>query len=116
VDDNRTSADSLGWVLKHWGHQAVALYDGRSALEAIATFGPDVVIADLDLPDLDGYEVAARLGERRARGEVRLIALTGMDASEVKQEHVHLFDDHFTKPLDFEKIEAVLRLVNVKTA
>ena len=61
VDDNRDSADTLAALLEAWGHEVRTLYDGPSAIAAVAEFQPNVVLLDIGLPKMNGYEVAAQL-------------------------------------------------------
>jgi len=101
VDDNVDSAELLEISLELRGHIVEAAYDARSALEAIESFAPDVVLLDIGLPDLDGYELAIRLREHpNARG-ARLIAVTGWGQSrDVARASEHGIDAHLIKPFD----------------
>jgi DNA-binding response OmpR family regulator len=84
-------------------------HDGPSALRDAAVFRPEVVVLDLGLPDLDGYEVA-----RRLRGDARfasstIVALTGYGEERHRRRSEQAgFDHHFTKPVDIERLEAIL--------
>jgi signal transduction histidine kinase len=104
VDDNVDAAASLAQLLRLEGHQTEAVYSAKGALEAVATFGPDVVLLDIGLPDMDGYEVAKRI---RAGGHsVRLVALTGYgQAEDIQRTHSAGFDAHLVKPVDFVALE-----------
>jgi two-component system, sensor histidine kinase len=107
VDDNVDAATSLAAFLQLDGHQAQAVHSGKAALEAITTFTPDVVLLDIGLPEMDGYEVAQRI---RAGGScVRLIALTGYgQAEDIERTHSAGFDAHLVKPVDFAALERSL--------
>jgi signal transduction histidine kinase/ActR/RegA family two-component response regulator len=107
VDDNVDAASSLAAFLQLDGHQAEAVYSAKGALEAIASFGPDVVLLDIGLPEMDGYEVAKRI---RAGGSgVRLVALTGYgQAEDIERTHSAGFDAHLVKPVDFGALERTL--------
>ena len=75
VDDNIDAATSLAELLRLEGHQTQAVYSAKEALEAVANFSPDVVLLDIGLPDMDGYEVAKRIragGSRSSRCSYRL--------------------------------------------
>jgi CheY-like chemotaxis protein len=61
VDDSRDSAESLALLVRLWGHEAVVTYDGPSALEAARARTPDVVLLDIAMPQMDGYQLARRL-------------------------------------------------------
>lgn len=76
VDDDEESADVFSELLASLGHHVKVAYDGAAGLDIDESWQPDVVFLDLGLPTMDGYEVAARLRERR-EGKVRIIALTG---------------------------------------
>jgi CheY-like chemotaxis protein len=107
VDDNIDAATSLAAFLQLDGHQAEAVYSATGALDAIVTFGPDVVLLDIGLPEMDGYEVAKRI---RAGGSgVRLVALTGYgQAEDIERTHAAGFDAHLVKPVDFVALERTL--------
>jgi CheY-like chemotaxis protein len=61
VDDNRDTADALAWLLQSRGHEARAAYDGPAALLAVERHSPDIVIQDLGLPGMNGYDIARRM-------------------------------------------------------
>jgi two-component system CheB/CheR fusion protein len=77
VDDSQESADTLALLLRVSGHEVRVALDGRSALDAAATFVPEVVLLDIGLPDLSGYEVATEMRQLPGMAKARLIALTG---------------------------------------
>jgi signal transduction histidine kinase len=109
VDDNADAANSLAQVLALDGHAAEAMYSASAALKWAASFAPDVVLLDLGLPEMDGYEVARRLRQRPEFVGVRIVALTGYGQSEdVRRSREAGFDDHLTKPVDFGALERVL--------
>jgi signal transduction histidine kinase/ActR/RegA family two-component response regulator len=107
VDDNVDAAVALAEILQLDGHEAQAVYSAKGALEAIATFSPDVVLLDIGLPEMDGYEVAKRI---RAGGSfVRLVALTGYgQAEDIQRTHSAGFDAHLVKPVDFAALERTI--------
>ncbi len=107
VDDNVDAAASLAAFLQLDGHQAEAVYSAKGALEAIATFSPDVVLLDIGLPEMDGYEVAKRI--RAGGSSVRLVALTGYgQAEDIQRAHSAGFDAHLVKPVDFVALERTI--------
>jgi CheY-like chemotaxis protein len=109
VDDNADAANSLAQVLALDGHVAEAVYSASAALNWAASFAPEVVLLDLGLPEMDGYEVARRLRQRPEFVGVRIVALTGYGQSEdVRRSSEAGFDDHLTKPVDFAALERVL--------
>lgn len=108
VDDNRDAAQTLAQLLKLWGYVTGVCYDGDAALGRAQRDRPDIVILDIGLPGVDGYEVARRL---RGAGlpTIALIALTGYGQSEDKQRALEAgFDLHLTKPVDTTKLERSL--------
>jgi CheY-like chemotaxis protein len=103
VDDNVDAGDSLAMVLNLSGHTAEAVYDPLKALERAASFDPEVILLDIGLPGMDGYEVARRI---RARGSTaRLVALTGYGQSEdIRRTQAAGFDAHLVKPVELEHL------------
>jgi CheY-like chemotaxis protein len=104
VDDNRDGADSLAELLTFLGHHVDVAYDGPSALEKIRTDPPNVVVCDLGLPGMSGYDVARTL---RAEGsQLRLIAMSGYARPEdVLATKEAGFNAHLAKPCDVEEVE-----------
>jgi two-component system CheB/CheR fusion protein len=101
VDDNRDSAESLAMVLGVHGHHVETRGDGPSALVAVRERRPDVVVLDIGLPQMDGYEVARQLRAMPGGQEMVLIALTGYGQSEDKQRSLDAgFNYHLVKPVD----------------
>ena len=104
VDDNADAADSLGMLLEVRGDQVRIAYDGLEALAAEAEFRPAVVLLDIGMPKLSGYDVAKRI--RAVRGEaVLIVAITGWGQEDDRQRARDAgFNHHFTKPVDFEML------------
>jgi PAS domain S-box-containing protein len=101
VDDNRDAAESLAMVLGVHGHRVETRNDGPSALAAVRELRPDVVVLDIGLPHMDGYEVARQLRAMPDAEEMLLIALTGYGQSEDKHRSLDAgFDYHLVKPVD----------------
>jgi CheY-like chemotaxis protein len=107
VDDNADAADSLALLLGLQGHQTESVHGAHQAIERARAFAPDVVLLDIGLPEMDGYEVARRL---RAEGTAGvLIALTGYAQPEdVRRAEAAGFDAHVTKPVAFSELARVL--------
>jgi signal transduction histidine kinase/CheY-like chemotaxis protein len=99
ADDNRDAADSIGLLLQLEGHEVFVAHSGNEAIALGRLHRPDVVILDIGMPDIDGYEVA-RLARREAWGEhAYLVALTGWGQTDDKQSaRAAGFDRHLTKP------------------
>ncbi|MBX6313362.1 MAG: response regulator [Isosphaeraceae bacterium] len=109
VDDNVDAARSLALILRRWGHIVQTAYDGPSALEAAQTNQPEVVLLDIGLPGIDGYEVARRLRCQPECAAMLLVAITGYGQADDRQRALEAgFDRHFTKPLDPEALKALL--------
>ena len=103
VDDNRDAADSISLLLKIHGHDVRTAYGGEEALEVAQTFPADMVLLDIGLPGMNGYEVARHLRARDT--SARLVALTGYGQPEdVKRASDAGFDDHMIKPVDFDRV------------
>ena len=111
VDDNKFSADSLALILQLGGHDTRVAYSGPDALELASNFRPDVVLMDIGLPAMDGFEVARRLRARADTEGVLLVAVTGYGHEEVLQKAKQVgFDHHLLKPLDLDTLLALLSL------
>jgi signal transduction histidine kinase/ActR/RegA family two-component response regulator len=108
VDDNADGADSLGLLLEMLGADVRVVYDGHAALEALDTFQPSVVLLDVGMPDLDGYEVARRM-RARAGNQLTIIAITGWGQPDDRARSREAgFDEHLTKPPDLEQLRHLL--------
>ena len=101
VEDNRDGRTMLRLLLEHAGHEVHEAADGFAGLEAILTLRPDVVLLDVGLPGLDGYEVARRVRCDEVGRSVRLVALTGYGRPEDEGRSQEVgFDAHLVKPVD----------------
>jgi len=102
VDDNEDAADSLAMLLTVRGDEVRIAYDGAQAVEAEHDFNPEVVLLDIGLPKLSGYDVARSI--RSTRGDnVLIIAITGWGQEDDRRRAREAgFDHHFTKPVDFD--------------
>jgi signal transduction histidine kinase/ActR/RegA family two-component response regulator len=109
VDDNQDASDTLGTLLETLGATVRVAHTGREALDALDEFGPDSVVLDIGMPDMDGYEVARRIRAHPKHAEVLLIALTGWgQESDQRQAQIAGFDQHIVKPLRLEKLRELL--------
>lgn len=101
VDDNRDVADSATELLRIVGFDARACYDGRSALAAIDEFPPDVCLLDLNMPGMDGDELALQIRERTVGRTTLLVAITAMGDPENRRRTAEAgFRLHLVKPVD----------------
>jgi PAS domain S-box-containing protein len=108
VDDNRDAAESLSMLLHARGHDVRVAYDGLEAVGAAIAFQPDVVLLDIGLPKLYGYDAARRIRDARGDG-VLLIAVTGWGQEEDRRRAKAAgFDHHLTKPVDPEAISRLI--------
>jgi signal transduction histidine kinase len=109
VDDNVDAADSLGQLLRLDGHTVETAYAARAAIDKFEAFHPDLVLLDIGLPEMDGYEVAHRLRQRGDARNVILVALTGYGQREDRERAlVAGFDDHLVKPVNFPDLQRVI--------
>lgn len=109
VDDNEDAAQLLGEVLRFEGHEVIVVHDGVQAIEMVETLRPTVIILDIGLPVLDGYEVARRIRSRLGDDTPRLIAVTGYgQETDRRQSEVAGFDCHLVKPVDLEKMRLAI--------
>lgn len=107
VDDNVDAADSLAQLLQFKGHHTSTVYSAMDAMQEANAFAPDVILLDIGLPDMDGYEVAKRLRQKDCTS--MLVAVTGYgQASDMRRGKDAGFDMHFTKPVNFADLEKVL--------
>ena len=109
VDDHADSRDSLAALLEMAGNLVLKAPDGMTALEAAAKFEPQIVLLDIRMPVMDGYETARRLRATPRGKEVILVALTGWGQEEHRERsRVAGFDGHLTKPLDFDALARMI--------
>jgi CheY-like chemotaxis protein/anti-sigma regulatory factor (Ser/Thr protein kinase) len=109
VDDNADSAESLVTLLQLSGHDAVVAHDGVSAIEAAEKHRPDVVLLDIGLPHMNGYEVCRRLRELAWASGLVVVALTGWGQGEEPQKWLTAgFDAHLVKPARYDELTKVL--------
>jgi signal transduction histidine kinase/DNA-binding response OmpR family regulator len=108
VDDNADAARSLAMLLEVSGQDVRICYDGPSALAESETFQPEVILLDIGLPSMDGFEVARRLRERSDLPRPLLVALTGYgQAEDLRRSREAGFDHHLVKPADPETLTAL---------
>jgi CheY-like chemotaxis protein len=109
VDDNHDGADSLLLLLQAYGLEPRVAYDGKSGLRLAREFRPDVVLLDLGMPRLDGYEVARRLRRDEGLHDALLVALTGYGSEEDRRLSAEAgFDLHLLKPADLGQLQRLL--------
>lgn len=109
VDDNHDAADSLGTLLQLLGADVQIVYNGPDALEAIHTYLPAVVLLDIGMPGMDGYEVAKRIRQQSLFRDMTLIALTGWGQEADRQRSQNAgFNYHLIKPPELSALQSLL--------
>jgi CheY-like chemotaxis protein len=112
VDDNVDAADSIAILLSMEGHQTQTVNNAHDALIAATEFRPDVVLLDIGLPEMDGYEVARRLRSENAIENLRLVAVTGYgQPADRARAQAAGFDKHLVKPVEPAALNEFLRTV-----
>ena len=105
VDDNREHADSLAHLLRLGGHQVNVVYDSYDGLSVFASVDPDVVLLDLGMPGVDGYELCRRIRATPAGQEALILAVTGWGQQTDRERSAESgFDDHLVKPVSPQEI------------
>lgn len=107
VDDNQAAADSLGKLLQIHGHEIKTSYSGGEALQTVEQFKPSVILLDLGMPDMDGYEVAQKLRSRGWDGKIVALSGYGQD-SDRKRSQKEGFSAHLVKPVRVADIQELL--------
>ena len=111
VDDNLDSVETLSMLLRVKGHDSRTAETGEQAIEIADEYQPHIVILDLSLPGIDGYEVAQRLRHRPYGPNLLLVALTGWSGKDIRNKAAEAgFDFHVVKPIDWQQLEQVLEL------
>jgi CheY-like chemotaxis protein len=113
ADDLRDSVDSLAMMLRLAGHDIHTAHDGLEAVQAAATFRPDVVLLDIGMPKMNGYKVARYIRGQPWGKNMALIALTGWGQEEDKRRATEAgFDHHLIKPVEPAALEKLLSLIS----
>jgi CheY-like chemotaxis protein len=108
VDDNRDSADTLAMLLKLLGTEVKIAYDGKSALEALRIYRPSVLLLDIGMPGMDGYDVARQVRQNAEFCDLILIALTGWGQDEDRRRTKEAgFDHHLVKPVEIGTLQGL---------
>jgi len=110
VDDNSDAAESLATVLKLDGHDTHVVYDSAGSFEAVERFNPNVVVLDIGLPGIDGYEVCRRMRRMPGHEKMLIIAMSGYGtAKNIETAKLAGFDHHMTKPADLQLLATYLQ-------
>ena len=117
VDDNQDVAESCKTLLELSGHRVSTAYTGREALELAESLHPDVILLDIGLPDISGYEVARRVRGTSWGANAELIAVTGWGQDTDRERAFRAgFDHHLTKPISTDSLETLLQSLHLHPA
>jgi CheY-like chemotaxis protein len=109
VEDNVDAADALAMLLELLGHDVQVVHDGLAALEALQRMRPDVMLIDIGLPGIDGFEVARRVRAQANSRSVLLVALTGYGRPDDRERtRAAGFDHHLTKPVQLDALQGLV--------
>jgi signal transduction histidine kinase len=109
VDDNRDAADSLAMLIGALGADTLVVNDGLAALAALAKYSPDIVVLDIGMPGMDGYQLAAAIRKLPEFSGTLLVGLTGYGQSEdIKRAHAAGMDRHLVKPVEMGTLQSLL--------
>ena len=111
VDDNVDAAEMIAMLLEAFGHRTATVHDGLEVVEATRHFKPDVILLDVGLPGINGYQAAALLREEALVDHTLMVALTGWGSDAHRRaSHEAGFDVHLTKPVESSALLEVLEL------
>lgn len=109
ADDNTDAANTLATYLRLCGHRPVIAFDGGEALQLAADEPPDVMLVDLTMPTLNGFDVARNIRAQPWGNSVRLIAVSGwFSPDDIDRASLAGFDGHMSKPIDMDKLPRML--------
>jgi DNA-binding response OmpR family regulator len=109
IDDNKDSADTLAYLLKNRGHEVKTVHAGSSALASARSFRPAIVLLDIGLPGISGYEVARQLRDEPELHDLIIIAVSGYGQEEdVMRARESGFDDYAVKPIDPGRLDELI--------
>ena len=110
VDDNADNAAALAMLLQQLGHDVEVAGDGETALDRAGQFRPDVILLDIGIPKLNGYDVCRQLRQHDWGRRIRVIAQTGFgDEQDLRRSAEAGFDGHLVKPIDPARLGALLQ-------
>ena len=113
VDDNHDLADVMADAIRRFGYSAKAVYNGEDALRENTTFLPDMVLVDIDMPGLNGYETIERMRQKRPAAEIIIVAVTGLTSDEHQcRAYEAGFDLFVAKPISAEKLKELMALLD----
>ena len=108
IEDDQDLADSIKLLCNEMGHDAMVAYDGATGLKMAADEKPELILSDIAMPGLDGFEVARRIRSNHDLDKTAIVAVTGaLPRHPAKNQHT--FDDYVIKPFIFEDLEKVIK-------
>ncbi len=111
VDDNRDGCNLMVLCLKKKGHDTKAAYSGRSSIQEALSFRPDMILLDIGLPDLNGWDAAKEMRQHDTLASTKIYALTGYgDQTDIEKTMEAGMNYHFVKPLDMADLWRVCRM------
>jgi DNA-binding response OmpR family regulator len=109
VDDNEDAAEMLAELVKAWGHSARVAHDGLNAMDVGRVYQPEVVLLDLGLPRVDGFEIARNMRAEPWGSSARIVAVTGWGRDSDRQRSRDAgFDEHLVKPVSVDLLRTML--------
>ncbi len=116
VDDNRYTADSFARLISLLGHEARPAYSGNEAVNCNTEFSPDMVLLDIDMPGMDGYEAVKRLRQDPRHSAAIFVAVTGWAREEDERRAYDAgFDLHVAKPISVERMKELTAMLRPST-
>ena len=117
VDDNDLNLDMLSRRLERKGYEVIPVSTGRTALVAVQELHPDLILLDMSLPDLNGWEVAQQLKRAQATSAIPILALTAYSTETDRRRALDAgCDDYDTKPVDFTRLLAKMAALSATSA
>jgi CheY-like chemotaxis protein len=112
VDDNADQANSLSMLLQHYGYDSQACIHAQKCLASVGSWRPDVVLLDLGMPGITGFDIAQEIKACPELQNIRLVAVTGHgEPLDRLQTKMCGFDEHLLKPIDFGDLETILESI-----
>lgn len=109
ADDNRDAADTLGMVVRIWGYDVQVVYDGASALTVAHCFKPHFILLDIQMPKVNGGDVALNLRRQPGLKGTKIIAVSASDPNDDRlARYKGVFDAYLNKPCDLERLEELM--------
>ena len=110
IEDDDDARDSMAELLRLDGHDVKVASNGNDGVTSASSSSPEVVLIDIGLPDIDGYEVARRLRSNPTTARLRLVAVTGYGTQEDRKRALAAgFDEHLAKPVEPDELDALLQ-------